>query len=487
MRFRNLVVAFATTIAIVVASATAHDTVVHAGRLIDGVSKAPRLNVSILIHDGRIAAIQNGFVTPPDANVIDLSHATVLPGLIDCHVHITSQFDGGNPVAEAVTTTRFDDAVKSTAYARNTLLAGFTSVRDVGADVDVVLALKKAIAKGVVVGPRMFVAGPPLGPTGGHGDSADGLDTELSNPTWAQNIIDSPADARRIVRTLHRKGVDLIKIMPSGGVLSIGDDPKRQLMADDEIAEVVKTAHGLGLKVAAHAHGETAINTAVRLGVDSIEHGTYASKESYELMKQHGTYLVPTLLIGQVVYDVAKNHPEQLNPSSAQKAIETAPRMLQNLHDAYHAGVKIAFGTDQGLAPHGTNAREFALMVKSGMTPMDAIIAATGSAADLIGDAADIGSVQPGRYADLVAVDGDPLSDITELERVQFVMQGGVVYKSGGKIVPTSTDDTPSHVATSPAAEQSNPDTAAVVGNGHRGRIKKIGGKTAAHNHSVAP
>ncbi len=314
-------VAAAVAIVVSLASAAAQDTVIHVGRLIDGVSKIPRVNVSILIHDGRIAAVQDGFVTSPGVDIIDLSHSTVLPGLIDCHVHITGQFDGGNPIAEAVTDTRFDHAVKSTTYARNTLLAGFTSVRDVGADADVVIALKKAIAKGVVVGPRMWVAGPPLGPTGGHGDDADGLDPELSNPTWTKSIIDSPADARRIVRELHRKGVDLIKIMPSGGVLSIGDDPRRQLMADDEISEVVKTAHSLGLKVAAHAHGEDAINAAVRDGVDSIEHGTFASKESYKLMKEHGTYLVPTLLIGQAVYDIAKTHPEQLNPSSAEKAI----------------------------------------------------------------------------------------------------------------------------------------------------------------------
>lgn len=417
------------------AVADAGDTVIHAGRLIDGVSKEPRANVSILIHDGRIVSVENGFVTPAGSDVIDLGHSTVLPGLIDCHVHITGQFDGGNPVAEAVTRTRFDDAVRSTTYARNTLLAGFTSVRDVGADTDVVVALKKAIADGIVEGPRMWVAGIPLGPTGGHNDRANGFDPEISSLTWKDNIVNSPQDARRLVRELRQKGVDLIKIMPSGGVLSVGDNPQLQLMADDEIAEVVRTAHGLGMRVAAHAHGVGAINAAVRLGVDSIEHGTYADKESYALMKQHGTYLVPTLLIGQAVYEVAKTHPEQLNPSSAAKAIATAPRMVQNLHDAYRAGVKIAFGTDQGLVAHGLNAREFALMVKAGMTPMDAIVAATGSAADLIGDTADIGSVRPGRYADLIAVDGDPLTDVTVLERVQFVMKGGVVYKSGGQIV----------------------------------------------------
>jgi imidazolonepropionase-like amidohydrolase len=420
-------------------SALAHDVVIHAGRLIDGVDKAPRTNVSILIHDDRIVSVEPGFVTPAGADVIDLSKETVLPGLIDCHVHVTSQNDGGNPVAEHVTETAYDDAVRSTAYARNTLLSGFTSVRDVGANAHVVIALKKAIQKGIVEGPRMWVAGPPLGPTGGHSDEANGLDPELSHPGWTDNIVDSPEQARHIVRKLRQEGADLIKIMPSGGVLSIGDDPNRQLMADDEIAAAIQTAHSLGMKVAAHAHGKKAIDAAVRLGVDSIEHGSFADEESYKLMKEHGTYLVPTMLIAQSVVDLAKTHPEQLNPSSAAKALQVGPRIRQNLHDAYLAGVKIAFGTDQGLVPHGQNAREFALMVGAGMKPMDAIIAATGSAADLIGDEQDIGSVRPGRFADIVAVDGDPLADVTTLEHVKFVMKGGTVYKQGGQIVPRQT------------------------------------------------
>jgi imidazolonepropionase-like amidohydrolase len=435
MRFRF--VAGLAAVVFCVSAAEAKDVVIHAGRLIDGVSKAARANVSILIHDGRIVSVSDGFTSPSGTDVIDLSHSTVLPGLIDCHVHITSQYDGGNPVAEHVTTTRFDDTIESTVYARNTLLAGFTSVRDAGADTDVVIALKKAVAKGTIPGPRMWVAGLPLGPTGGHGDQSDGIDPEISNFTWKENIVDSPADARRIVRELRKRGVDQIKIMPSGGVMSIGDDPKQQLMADDEIAEVVRTAHALGMKVMAHAHGEGAINAAVKLGVDSIEHGTYGSKESYKLMKQHGTYLVPTMLIGDAIYKLAKVHPEQLAPGSAAKAIETAPRMLQNLGEAYRAGVKIAFGTDESLVPHGKNAGEFALMVKAGMPPMDAIIAATGSAADLIGDSADIGSIRPGRYADIIAVDGDPLADVTVLENVPFVMKGGVVFKAqGSRVIP---------------------------------------------------
>lgn len=431
--FRTIAAVAATALA--VAPALARDLVIHAGRLIDGVSAQSRTQVSILVHDDRITGVQPGFVTPAGAEVIDLSRSTVLPGLIDCHVHVTSQFDGGNPIAEEVTETRFDSAVKSTAYARATLLAGFTSVRDVGAETNVIVALKKQIAKGIVPGPRLWVSGAPLGPTGGHTDESTGLDPELSDPAWAENIIDSPEAARKAVREHKKLGVDLIKIMPSGGVLSVNDDPNRQLMADDEIKAVIDTARALGLKVAAHAHGKQAIDTAVRLGVDSIEHGSFADAESYKLMKQHGTYLVPTLLIAHAVYIVAKTHPEQLNPSSAQKALAVAPRIQQNLHDAYESGVKIAFGTDQGLVPHGQNAQEFALMVAAGMPPMAAIIAATGSAADLIGDPQDIGSVRPGHYADIVAVDGDPLSDIHTLEHVQFVMKGGEIYKQNGQIV----------------------------------------------------
>ncbi len=432
MRIRMVLAALALS----AGQAAAGDVVIHAGRLIDGVAKTERLQVSILIHDQRIAAVQPGFISPAGAEVIDLSNATVLPGLIDCHDHITATFDGGNPIAEAVTRTAFDDAFASVGNAQKTLLAGFTTVRDVGADPAVVIALKKAIAKGEVEGPRLFVAGPALGPTGGHGDPANGFDPGLAHEGWTDWLIDSPDDARRVVRKLHRMGVDLIKIMPSGGVLSIADDPNAQLMTDDEIRTVVETAHGLGMKVAAHAHGKQAIDHASALGVDSIEHGSFADAESYAIMKKHGTYLVPTMLVAQTVVDIAKNHPEQLNPSSAAKALQVGPRIKANFAAAYKAGVRIAFGTDQALAPHGTNAKEFALMVDAGTTPIDAIWAATHNAADLIGDSADIGAIAPGRYADIVAVAGDPLADVTELERVRFVMKEGKVYKQDGAAAP---------------------------------------------------
>jgi imidazolonepropionase-like amidohydrolase len=414
-------------------AAAAEDIVIHAGRLFDGAQKAPRSTMSIVIHDERIVSVEPGYLTPAGARVIDLTAATVLPGLIDCHDHITASFHKGDPIHNAVTRTSFDDEIDAVNNARAELLAGFTTIRDVGADTPVIVALKKAVNAGLIPGPRMWVSGAPLSPTGGHGDSANGLDPELSHPGWTDNLVDSPEAARRAVRLLRREGADLIKILPSGGVMSIGDDPKLQLMADDEIKAVIDTAHALGMKVAAHAHGKAAIDHALALGVDSIEHGSYADAESYALFKAHGAYFVPTLLVASKVYERARTHPEDLNPSTAEKALAVAPMTIRNLHDAWLAGVKIAFGTDTfGISAHGDNAQEFALMVKAGMPPAETIWAATHNAADLIGDPADIGSIQPGRYADIVAVNGDPLADVTVLEHVSFVMKGGVTYKEGG-------------------------------------------------------
>ena len=338
VRMKRLLLSASALLAVGAGQVHAKDVVIHAGRLIDGVTKTERDQVSILIHDDRITAVQPGFVSPAGADVIDLSGQTVLPGLIDCHDHITATWHAGDPIRLAVTRTDEDDAIESTVSARNTLLAGFTSIRDVGASTPVIIALKKAVNAGLVEGPRMWVSGEPISPTGGHGDSANGLDPELSHPHWDDSLVDSPEEARKAVRRLKREGVDLIKILPSGGVMSIGDDPSLQLMADDEIKAVVDTAHALHMKVAAHAHGTQAIDHAIMLGVDSIEHGSYANAGSYALFKAHGTYLVPTMLVGAKVYERARTHPEELNPSTAEKALVIGPLLQKNLHDAYASG-----------------------------------------------------------------------------------------------------------------------------------------------------
>jgi len=416
--------------------AWAKDVVIHAGRMIEVESGQVREKVSIVIKDDRIVAIEPGYVAPAaGGEAIELTGQTVLPGLIDSHVHITQGWHKIDPIRLAVTRTSYQDAIAAVGFARNTLLAGFTSVRDAGADINVVVALKREIDDGTIPGPRLWVAGPALGPTGGHGDPANGLLPEFAElPHWNSSLVDSPEQAREAVRRLHRQGADLIKLMPSGGVMSIGDDPSLQLMADDEIKAAVDAAHALGMKVAAHAHGKLAIDHALMLGVDSIEHGSYADAGSYKLFRQTGAYLVPTMLVGMKVYERAKTHPEQLNPSTAEKALVIGPLLQKNLHDAYGAGVKIAFGTDTfGLSDHGENAQEFALMTGAGMSAIDAIRAATLNAADLLGASNDVGSLRPGHYADVIAVSGDPLGDVRVLEHVDFVMKGGVVIKAGGK------------------------------------------------------
>lgn len=427
---RAMAMASVAALALAVSPAQAKDVVVHAGRLIDGIGKQPRSQVTIRITDDKIVAVEPGFVTPAGAEVIDLSRATVMPGFIDSHTHIQSQKPKGDPIARRMTRTNLDSALSSTVNARNLLLAGFTSIRDVGGGGGVDVALKRAIDAGQIVGPRMWVSMEPLGPTGGHSDPTNGLDPDLDHPGWGNSVVDGPEEVRKEVRAHQQRGADLIKIMPSGGVLSIGDDPNHELMTAEEVKAAVDTAHGLGLKVAAHAHGKSAIDMAVKLGVDSIEHSSFADAESYKLFKQHGTYLVPTLLVASNSLELALTHPELMNPSAAAKAKVVVPQTLRNFGDAYRAGVKIAFGTDTAL---GENGKEFALMVKSGMPAMEAILSATQSASDLLGATDKVGSVQPGRFADLVAVDGDPLTDITELQHVDFVMKGGVVYKQGGK------------------------------------------------------
>lgn len=429
--WRHLLVASLGAIAATTAlSAQARDVVVHAGTLIDGVSTTPRSRVSILIKDDRIVDVAQGFVTPANTEVIDLSTATVLPGFIETHDHISSS--GDRRPMNRFTQTEGDAVIAGVLNARRELEMGFTTVRDVGSGPLTSPALIRAINSGKIVGPRLWTALEALGPTGGHSDRANGMRPDITFGGREAAIIDGVEDARRKVREHRRRGATVIKIMPSGGVASIGDDPHHMTMTFDEMKTVVETAHELGMKVAAHAHGKKAIDAAVRAGVDSIEHGTYADAETYKLMKERGTFLVPTLLVADAIYQTAVTTPDLLPPTVAEKAIAVTPTMLGNAGRAYRAGVKIAFGTDQGATSNRHKAEEFALLVKAGLTPMDAIFTATRNAAELMGASQDIGSIQKGRYADIIAVNGDPLTDITVLQQVQFVMKGGEVFKQNG-------------------------------------------------------
>ena len=403
------------------------ETVIHAGRLIDGTSTTVRERVSILIAGDRIVDVQPGFATPAGAKVVDLSKATVMPGFIDSHTHITSEL-GGNALLNEVTMGAVDAAVRSTVYAKRTLDAGFTTIRNLGSDGGADVALKRAINDGFVPGPRMWTARNTLSITGGHGD-ANGLRYDLTAaPTFENGIVDSPEEAAKAVRYQHKYGADVIKFTATGGVLSINDSGDAQQFSDAEMRTIVETAHLLGIKVAAHAHGKRGMEAAIRAGVDSIEHGTYLDDETIALFKKHGTYYVPTVLAGKTVEEMAKK-PGLLHPSVREKAARIGPLIQGAFGRAYKGGVKIAFGTDSGVSAHGENAREFGYMVEAGMPAIEAILSATRNAADLLGAASHIGSIQKGRYADVVAVDGDPLRDIGELGRIRFVMKGGVIHK----------------------------------------------------------
>ena len=399
-------------------------TLFKAGTLIDGTGGAPRRNVNILVKDGRIESVGENVAGPPGTATIDLGEFTVLPGFIDCHTHLTSSPAGPDASLKAVTEGPADAAIRGVGAARRTLEAGFTTVRNVGASDFVDVALKRAIDRGDIPGPRMITATNAFSIVGGHGDVnsfapgvlEDHLDYTVGLPT-------GPDECRKAVRYAHKHGAGVIKIMSTGGVLSSGDALSARQFSDDELAAIVDEATLLGLKVCCHAHGAAGIKAAVRAGVASIEHGTFLDDEAIRMMKERGTYLVPTRCAGEWVYAGAQNG--TIPPFSIAKALEVGPVMRSSFQKACRAGVKIAFGTDAGVFPHGQNAREFRYMVDLGMKPMEAIVCATGSASDLLGWK-DVGRIQAGDFADFVLVRGDPLADISLLERPSAVIKGGL-------------------------------------------------------------
>lgn len=403
------------------------ELVIHAGRVIDGTSTQVRGRTTIRIKGDRIVSVTDGWADPVGAELLDLKAFTLMPGLIDMHTHITQE-GTADSLVRSVTTTATDAAIESTVYARKTLDAGFTTIRNLGADGGAEVSLRRAINLGIVPGPRIWTARNGLSITGGHGDTG-GLRPELAvDSNWMNGIVDGPDEAVKAVRYQHKYGADVIKFTATGGVLSIGDSGDAQQFTDDEMQAIVESARILGMKVAAHAHGKRGIEAAIRAGVDSIEHGTYGDDETFALYRKHGTYLVPTILAGKTVAELAAK-PGHFHPSVQAKAATIGPLIQEMFQRAHAAGVKIAFGTDSGVSTHGDNAREFGYMVEAGMKPIDAILAATRNAAELLGASNSVGSIQPGRFADIVGVAGDPIADISEMRRVRFVMKGGAVHR----------------------------------------------------------
>ena len=402
-------------------------TIIHCGTLIDGNSKKASKVVSVLIEDGIIIDVSEGYVDPDEGDiVIDLNSFTVLPGLMDMHTHLSGE---SNPkrYMERFTMDLDDYAFRSIQYAEKTLLAGFTTVRDLGGPVNT--SLRDAINKGYLSGPRIFSAGKSLATTGGHADPTNGMRFELmGDPGPAEGVVNGISDARKAVRQRYKNGADLIKITATGGVLSVAKNGENPQFKEEEILAIVETAQDYGMHVAAHAHGAEGMKRAIRAGVRSIEHGTLMDDETIKLMKEHGTYYVPTISAGEFVAEKAKidgYYPEIIRP----KASKIGPQIKKTFERAHKAGVKIAFGTDSGVSYHGDNAKEFLYMTAGGMKPIDAIRSATIVAAELLGVEASLGSIEIGKIADIVAVKENPLVNIETLKNVEFVMKKGKVYK----------------------------------------------------------
>ena len=400
-------------------------TVIHAGKLVDAATGEVIEAATIVVDGDRIASVQLGYVGEPD---VDLTGAFVMPGWIDMHVHISSQ-QSPDRFVENFTLEPADSALRAVPYAERTLMAGFTTVRDLGTDHALAQSIRRAVAEGHIVGPRIFTSGKSLATTGGHADPSNGVNSELrGDPGPAEGVVNGVDDAYKAVRARYKEGVDLIKITATGGVLSQASSGQNPQFTEAEIAAIVAAAADYGYRVAAHAHGAEGMRRAVAAGVSSIEHGTYMSDEVMELMKEKGAWYVPTIMAGRFVAEKAQVEgyfSEVVRP----KAAAIGPLIAATFARAYRAGVPIAFGTDTGVSPHGDNWQEFLYMVEGGMPAMEAIVSATRSAAVLLNQWENLGSIEPGKYADIVAVPGDPREDVDEFGRVHFVMKGGKIFK----------------------------------------------------------
>jgi imidazolonepropionase-like amidohydrolase len=404
----------------------AQRTIIYCGQLIDVKQLTIQKEMSIIIEKNKISDVQNGYISPNASDkIIDLKNKTVMPGLIDCHVHMDHETNPDRTLR--FSQNEADVALEATRYCKITLLSGFTTVRDLGGSVSI--QLRNAINKGNIIGPRIFAAGKALTSTGGHGDATNGLRNDLMHiPELNNDVVNGVDECIKMVRQRYKEGADVIKIHATGGVLSLEKDGAGAQFSDEEMRAIISTAKDYGLKVAAHAHGAEGIKRAVRAGVASIEHGTYVDDEAIALMLKMGTYHVPTIIAGKSVADSAKK-PGYFPEIIAAKATAVGSVIQNAFAKTYKAGVKIAFGTDAGVYAHGKNWMEFVYMNEAGMPALECIKAATYSAADLLGNTS-IGTIEKGKLADIVAVEGDPSKDIKVMGKVKFVMKDGVVYKN---------------------------------------------------------
>ncbi|MGX7686898.1 amidohydrolase family protein [Flectobacillus roseus] len=415
-------------IAIFSTASLAQRTLLHCGTFIDVTKGNTQSQVTVIVEGKRVTSVQTGYLTPKGTDkVIDLKSKTVMPGLTDMHVHIEGE-TSKDQLVKRYQFNQADVAFEAARNAKTTLMAGFTSVRDLGGS-GVNISLRNAISKGIAVGPRIYTAGRTIATTGGHGDPTNALSENYTpDPHMVTGVINGAEEARQAVRQRYKDGSDCIKITATGGVLSIAKNGKAPQFQEDELEAIIKTAKDYGYHVAAHAHGAEGIKRAAKAGVTTIEHGTFMDDEAIEIMKQKGTYLVATILAGKTVADSAKV-PGYYHPLVVPKALETGPLIQNMFGKAYKAGVKIAFGTDSGVSLHGLNAYEFQYMVEAGMPAIEAIQAATVTPAKILGVEKDLGSIEAGKFADIIATDGNPLQDITQMRKVSFVMKDGVVYK----------------------------------------------------------